>query len=141
MGHAPDWMRQNMSKVRKFSDGGSSDDGLIPDVSTAPVNIDAGGSTFKAGPATGFGAGGRISHKTHLDDDRYVELGASGNLSKVKVKDGDFSMKKTQAKLTGVDATYVNEKEGYDVGASYKKEMDPTGKPAKTVMITFNKRF
>jgi hypothetical protein len=141
MGHAPDWMRQNMSKVRKFSDGGSSDEGLIPDVSNAPVGVTGGGSSFEAGPAKGFGAGGRLSYKANLDDDKYVELGASGNMSKVKVKDGDFEMKKTQARLTGLDATYVDQKKGYDVGASYKKEMDPTGKPAKTVMITFNKRF
>ena len=141
MGHAPDWMRQNYSKVKKFADGGQEEDGLIPDESHAPFAIDGSGSTFSAGAAKGAGAGGRVSFKNNLDDDRYVELGASGNYSKVKVNAGDFNMKKSQAKLTGVDATYVDNKNNYDIGASFEKGMNPKGEPTKTIMVKFNKRF
>lgn len=141
MGHAPDWMRANYSKVKKFADGGEADDGLIPDQSSAPFEVQGGGGTFQAGPAKGVGAGGRVSFKSHLDDDRFVELGASGQYNKVKVNAGDFNMKKSQAKLTGVDATYVDTKNNYDIGASFEKGMTPKGEPTKTVTIKFNKRF
>lgn len=136
MGHVADWNRQNMGKnaVKKMADGGEVQIAGIDDQpSEAPFSVTAGGTSFNQGMASGVGGGGRIGFRKNLDKDSDIELGISGEYSKVKA--GEF--KKEQARISGADLTYRNKNDSYSV--SYNEGPKPNGKRDSTIMFNYRK--
>ena len=132
MGHKPDWVGQDMKKVRHMSDGGEA--GSV-DTYQSPVSVNFDSGTFEDGPTKGRFATGRVGFNKIIDEDRSVEFGVSGMHSQVKA--GDF--KKTDTKLSGADVTYRNKDTDY--GVAYDEKPGMGGQVNRTITLRFNKRF